>query len=50
MNYVSFSLNGAWDMFYQEEAYTSEEAPLLKKLSHEPVPLMEKAVPDTGRI
>ena len=45
MNYISFSLNGAWEMFYSEEAYTSKEAPLLVNPSHEPDCLVENAVP-----
>ena len=35
MNYISFSLNGAWEMYYQEDAYTSEEAPKLVNQYHE---------------
>ena len=45
MNYIPFSLNGAWEMFYSEEAYTSKEAPLLVNPSHEPDCLVENAVP-----
>ncbi len=45
MNYISLSLNGAWDMFYQESEYTSQVVPELKKLSYEPDTLVANAVP-----
>ncbi len=45
MNYASFSLNGAWEMFYQEQTYTSQEAPVLVNSSERVDCLVEKAVP-----
>lgn len=46
MNYISLLLNGAWDMFYREEAYLDETVPTLTKLSHEPDCRVENAVPN----
>lgn len=45
MTYISFSLNGAWDMFYQKEVYEGEELPVLEKSPYEPDPLVLNAVP-----
>lgn len=45
MNYISFSLNGGWDMFYSEKQYTDEAVPTLTKLSHEPDCFVENAIP-----
>lgn len=45
MIYTSFSLNGAWDMFYQKEVYESEELPVFNKSPYEPDPLVLNAVP-----
>lgn len=45
MIHTSFTLNGAWDMFYQKEIYESAEPPVLKKSYHEPNPQVIDAVP-----
>ena len=45
MNYASFSLNGAWDMFYQKDKYESETVPALKHAYYEPDPQVLNAVP-----
>ena len=45
MNYISFSLNGAWEMFYQKDAYISTDVPALYNPAHEPSALVLNAVP-----
>lgn len=45
MNYASFSLNGAWDMFYQSDKYASETVPALNHAYYEPDPQVLNAVP-----
>ena len=45
MIYTSFSLNGAWDMFYQKDKYESEAVPILKHAYYEPDPQVLNAVP-----
>ncbi len=45
MNYNAFSLNGAWSLFYKDEKYESDTAPILVNPSHEPDNLMADAIP-----
>lgn len=45
MIHTSFSLNGAWDMFYQKDKYESVEPPVLKSAYYEPDPQVIDAVP-----
>ena len=45
MIHTSFSLNGAWDMFYQKDKYERETVPALNHAYYEPDPQVLNAVP-----